>query len=146
MRLLQHALVTLLIATGSDYAEPVTNPSSAETSAFPPPLRFTHCAVALQNGSNIVKCIESGDSAKARHLIGKPVALYGGTAPPGGTADLVLDGGILLKIELDPPKDVRPHAAIWAAWVLGNVTGVDVKKKVIRIKAKPDDWQAMITM
>jgi hypothetical protein len=145
MKILGNIVVIVLIAAGSVRGETATNAASLEMT-FSFTNIFPNSEVAVQNGSNIVKYIESGKLDEARKLIGKDVALYGGVAPPGGNADLVLAGGILLKIEIYPSRDVRPHAVAWSACVLGNVTGVDVQKKVIRIKARPENWQAIDTM
>ena len=67
----------------------------------------------------------------------------------GADADLILDNGfsgangpkVVLHIKMEPNRDVRPHATMWTAEVLGTVTAIDFDKHVISLTARPDDWR-----
>jgi hypothetical protein len=82
----------------------------------------------------------------ARRLIGSNVVFVGGEAPPGGTANLILQNGILLKVTLTHKRNILPQAAAWAAEVRGTLTGIDFKGRSISIKCNPKDWRVTSSM
>ena len=108
------------------------------------PIFFTN-QIAIANGSNILSAIYSGNARtkeRVRALIGSQVVFYGGTAPRGANANLIVGTNIIVEIEIRPFRDVRPpHSVAWGADVTGTLKSVDFVKRVIHIRAKPEDWK-----
>jgi hypothetical protein len=107
------------------------------------PICFTNELAAFTNGQAVVAALKRGDEPgrkQLRALIGSRV-LFDGSAG-SGNADLKIGKDILLEVEVSPPREVRPHARNWLAEVVGVLTGVDVEKRVIHIKARPEEWKA----
>jgi len=112
-----------------------------------PPVFFTN-TTAIANGSTVLAAVRSGDTqskASVQALIGSQVVFVGGAAPPGGTANLIVASNVVLEVEIRPVQDVRPHSATWSAEVLGTLNSVDFEKRVIHIRAKPEDWRVRDT-
>jgi hypothetical protein len=111
---------------------------------------FANETEAIQNGRTVLSWVtgtsKSADSAM--WMIGHQAAFSGITAT-GADADLILDNGfsgangpkVVLHIKMEPNRDVRPHATMWTAEVLGTVTAIDFDKHVISLTARPDDWR-----
>ena len=111
------------------------------------PLFFTN-QTAVANGSTVLSAVRSGDTqskASVQALIGSQVVFVGGAAPPGGNANLMVASNIVLEVEIRPARDVRPHAVVWSAEVIGTLKSVDFEKRVIHIRAKPEDWRVRET-
>jgi hypothetical protein len=112
------------------------------------PIYFTDKTV-IANGSNVLSAVYSSDKqsrARVQALIGSQVAFYGGTAPPGANANLIVGTNIVLDVEIRPFRDVRPHSVCWGADVMGTLKSVDFEKRVIHIRAKPEDWRVRETL
>ena len=103
-------------------------------------LLFPEHDVAILNGAHILDSINKGESGTGQELWGQPVAFYGGIAPPGGNANLMVADDILLSVDIIPSKDVRPHAVAWSAVVLGTLKYIDPKMRIIYIEVKPEYW------
>ena len=111
------------------------------------PVFFTN-KTAIANGSTVLAAVRSGDTqskASIQALIGSQVIFVGGAAPPGGNANLMVASNVVLEVEIRPARDVRPHAVVWSAEVLGTLKSVDFEKRVIHIRAKPEDWRVRET-
>lgn len=111
------------------------------------PVFFTN-KTAIANGSTILAAVRSGDTqskVSVQALIGSQIVFVGGAAPPGGNANLMVASNVVLEIEIRPARDVRPHSVAWSAEVLGTLQSVDFEKRVIHIRAKPEDWRVRDT-
>ena len=111
------------------------------------PAFFTN-KTAIANGSIVLAAVRSGDTqskASVQALIGSQVVFVGGAAPPGGNANLMVASNVVLEVEIRPARDVRPHSVAWSAEVLGTLKSVDFEKRVIHIRAKPEDWRVRDT-
>jgi hypothetical protein len=111
------------------------------------PIFFTN-KTAIANGSTILAAVRSGDTqskASVQVLIGSQVVFVGGAAPPGGNANLMVASNVVLEVDIRPSRDVRPHSVAWSAEVLGTLKSVDFEKRVIHIRAKPEDWRVRDT-
>jgi hypothetical protein len=107
------------------------------------PLTRTDHAAAIHNGQVALSAIQSNGQPghhAVESLIGSPVAFFGGAAPPGGNANLIVSNDVTVDVELRPYRDVRPQAVSWDAWVVGRLKSVDFQKRIIYIRAHPDDW------
>jgi hypothetical protein len=71
---------------------------------------------------------------------GEVVTFIGGSAPPGGTNDLVMAGGYYLRIVNPQNKDLRPHSVWWEGEVTGTILQVLPKNKIIVIEVQEKDW------
>jgi len=112
------------------------------------PAYFTNELVAFTNGSAVVAAMRAVDEQSKAHvqsLIGARVLFQGISyvLPNGTNADLNLGSGILLNVELNPERDVRPGGRMWRAEVVGTLEGVDFQKRIIRIKTRPECWFAL---
>jgi len=83
----------------------------------------------------------SGEQEAAKAIVGREAIFVGSALPPGANADLLLDKNIVLHIEMNPDRDVRPHAVSWEAQVSGTVKALDFKNRTIYIVTSPDKWQ-----
>lgn len=111
---------------------------------------FANETEAIQNGRTVLSWVTgtSKSAVSAMWMIGHQAAFSGITAT-GADADLILDNGfsgangpkIVLHVKMEPNRDVRPHATMWTAEVLGTVTAIDFDKHVISLTARPDDWR-----
>ena len=111
------------------------------------PLHFTN-QTAIANGHTVLSAVRSGDAqgrTNIQALLGSQVVFVGSIAPPGGSANLMVWSNIVLEVEIRPARDVRPHAVVWSAEVLGILKSVDFEKRVIHIRAKPEDWRVRET-
>jgi len=109
-----------------------------------PPIFFTN-QTAIANARVVLSAVRAGDSqskTNVQALIGSQVVFAGGAAPPGGNANLMVSSNVVLEVQIRPARDVRPHSVFWVAEVSGTLKGVDFKKRVIHIIAKPEDWRA----
>jgi hypothetical protein len=112
-----------------------------------PPIFFTN-GTAIANARTVLAAVRSGDlqsRTNAQALIGSQVVFAGGAAPPGGNADLVVSSNIVLKVQIRPERDVRPHSVFWVAEVLGTLRSIDFNKRTIQIVAKPQNWRVRET-
>jgi hypothetical protein len=108
-----------------------------------PPIFFTN-QTAIANARTVLAAVRSGDlqsRTNVQALIGSQVVFAGGAAPPGGNADLLVSSNLVLKVQISPARDVRPHSVFWVAEVLGTLKSVDFEKRTIHIVAKPKDWR-----
>jgi hypothetical protein len=111
------------------------------------PVFFTN-KTAIVNGSTVLAAVRSGatqSKASIQVLIGSQVVFVGGAAPPGGNANLMVASNVVLEVEIRPVRDVRPHSVAWSAEVLGTLKSVDFERRVIHIRAKPEDWRVRDT-
>ena len=111
------------------------------------PYYFTN-QTAISNGSTVLSAVRSRDTqskASIQALIGSQVVFVGGAAPPGGNANLIVASNVVLEVEIRPLRDVRPRAVAWSAEVLGTLKSVDFEKRVIHIRARPEDWRVRDT-
>ena len=126
-----HILVVTWLLAASAFADDTTKPYF-----------FTN-QIAVSNGQAVVSAVCSGSSqTNIQALIGSPVVFIGGAAPPGGNANLTVWSNVVVEVEISPARDVRPHSVYWEAEVLGSLKSVDFQKRIIHIRAKPDDWRA----
>jgi hypothetical protein len=98
---------------------------------------------ALSNGRAVLAAVLCGDAksrSKVQALIGSQVVFVGGAAPPGGNANLLVWSNVVLEVEIRPLRDVRPRSVVWSVEVLGTLKSVDLAKRTIHIRAKPEDW------
>jgi len=115
---------------------------SAAAQDFLSPIYFTNHS-AISNGRSVLTAMISEDAQRKTNvqaLIGSQVVFVGGTAPPGGSANLMVWTNVLLEVQIRPARDVRPHSVVWTSEVLGTLESVDFQKRVIHIQAKPEDW------
>jgi len=108
-----------------------------------PPIFFTN-QTAVANARAVLSAVRVGDSqskTNVQALIGSQVVFAGGAAPPGGSANLMVSSNVVLEVEISPSRGVRPRAISWDAEVLGTLKSVDFEKRVIKIRAKPEDWR-----
>jgi hypothetical protein len=113
------------------------------------PICFTNELVAFTNGLAVTTAFKTAEAISQAHvdsLIGSRVLFDGNSwdAPRGTNADLNLGGGLLLCVELEPQHDVRPHGGLWRAEVVGVLRSIDFEKRVIHVKARPEDWKAYL--
>ena len=104
--------------------------------------------LAVSHGRTILAAVRSGDTqarTNVQALIGSQVVFVGGVAPPGGNANLMLSTNVLPVVDMQPQRDVRPHSVAWSAEVLGTLKNVDFEKRVIHIRAKPENWRVRET-
>ena len=109
----------------------------------PKPFFFTN-QVAFTNGQSVLSAVRSGDAQSKTNvlaLIGSPIVFIGSAAPPGGNANLMVWSNVVVEVEIRPARDVRPHSVFWTAEVSGTLKSIDFEKRVIRIRAKPEDWR-----
>jgi hypothetical protein len=109
-----------------------------------PPACFTNELDAFVNGRAILDALHQpgleGSKQILAHVVGSRV-LFDGSAG-SGNADLKIGDDVLLEVELTPNQEVRPHARNWVAEVVGVIKSIDTVKRVIHIKARPEDWKA----
>ena len=108
------------------------------------PMHFRYEKVAITNGRTVLSAVLSGDAqskTNVQALIGSKVVFVGGAAPPEDNANLVVWSNVVVEVELRPSRNVIPRSVYWEAEVLGTLQSVDFKRKIIRIRAKPDDWR-----
>jgi len=74
---------------------------------------------------------------------GEKVAFAGGGAPPGGTNDLITEGGFYLRVVTKSGADLRPHATSWSVVVHGTILQVFPENKLIVIEV--EDWLVYMT-
>jgi hypothetical protein len=74
---------------------------------------------------------------------GEKVAFAGGSAPPGGTNDLITADGFYLRIVTKSGADLRPHATGWSVIVHGTILQVLPENKVIVVEV--EDWLVYLT-
>lgn len=84
---------------------------------------------------------KKADRTAGQRFVGSQVVFIGSAAPPGDSANLVLEGGVTLQVVLTRKKDVRPHAVMWDAEVFGKLTKIDFEHRVITISCQPNDWR-----
>ena len=103
---------------------------------------------AVTNGNTVLAAVRSADAQSkmsVRALIGSQVVFYGyppdGRVYEGTIADLMISSNVVLEVEIRPFRDVSPHAIAWDAKVLGTLKSIDFEKRVIRIRARPEDWR-----
>jgi hypothetical protein len=100
--------------------------------------------VAITNANRVLSAILAGDpqsKTNVQALIGAQVVFVGGNAPPGYNANLLVWSNVTVEVELRPRKNVLPRSVGWDAEVLGTLTGVDFKRRVIYVRAKPENWR-----
>jgi hypothetical protein len=76
------------------------------------------------------------------------LSFVGSGAPPGGTNDLILEGGYYLRVvnpEGEEAKDLRPHAAMWEVMLRGTVLQVLPENKIIVLEVGEKDWEVLET-
>ena len=108
-----------------------------------PPIFFTN-QTAIANARAVLAAVRSGDlqsKTNVQALIGSQVVFAGGAALPGGNADLLVSSNVVLKVQIRPSRDVRPHSVFWVAEVSGTLKSVDFEKRTIHIVAKPENWR-----
>ena len=112
--------------------------------ADPPlPICFTNEPTAFTNGQTLLAAVKAGDAQSKKQveaLIGARVLFHGSRW--GTNANLKLGDRVFLEVELNPAGEVRPHAALWQAEVVGILQAVDFGKRVIRIQVQPEEWKA----
>lgn len=127
-----------------------TKPANTKDGASAQPLRRSAGpgaeSEASKIGAGLLTLIQaSAQDEGLTRFIGKRAAFEGGTAPPGGNADLMVAEGVRLHVLIIPYRDVRPQAVCWNASVVGVITAVDAKKKVITVQAKSEDFVVLET-
>jgi hypothetical protein len=140
-------ILTLFAVVLSGYSQQI--PPAAERSFKTH--AFTNETV-VANSRTVLLAVYSGGShnrANVQALIGSQVAYCGYAALPaqagGHPASLMLSSNVVLNVDIQPPKDVRPLAATWCAEVMGTLERVDFQKRIIYIQAKPEDWICVLT-
>ncbi len=98
-----------------------------------------------RNGQTVLAAIRSNDSSgksNVRMLIGSPV-VFDADGLVWGSADLKTHDGIKIIVEIVPPEKVYPTGwcAQWGAEVKGKLESVDFEKRIIRVKARPENWK-----
>jgi hypothetical protein len=73
------------------------------------------------------------------------VAFVGGGAPPGGTNDLITEGGFYLRVVNKQGKDLRPHSVWWEVMVCGEILQVLPENKLIVLEVDEKDWVVLQT-
>lgn len=135
--------ISLLIATVLALAE-----TTAQAEDHRKPICFTNELAAFTNGSTVLTAITTSNYlAKARieSLIGSRVLFDGDNSKvPSTNADLNLGKGVILRVELNPQRDILPKGPMWRAEVVGILRSVDFERRVIHITARPEEWQAFI--
>ena len=81
-----------------------------------------------------------------RALVGKQIALVGGAASPGSSNDLMAREGVYVRIITTPPRDLRPHSAVWEVAVIGTIQGFIPANRIIVIEVAKKDWNKTSTM
>jgi hypothetical protein len=76
---------------------------------------------------------------------GEKLAFVGIPAPPGGTDDLITDGGFYLRVLSKDGKDLHPRAKLWEVIVCGTVLQVLPRNKLIVIGVDREDWLVLET-
>jgi hypothetical protein len=108
------------------------------------PIFFTN-ATAVANGRTVLAAVLSGDAqskTNVQALLGAAVVFVGGgSSALGVNANLTLCSNVVVDVEIQPPRDVRPQAAGWNAEVLGTLKRVDFRKRIIYIRARPERWK-----
>ncbi|HEV2329747.1 MAG TPA: hypothetical protein VGY56_13275 [Verrucomicrobiae bacterium] len=140
-------IVALFTVTLSGYSQQIPAAAGRNLATY----FFTNETV-VANSRTVLLAVYSGSGhsrAEVQTLIGSQVA-YGGyaalAAEAGGhPASLMLSGNVVLNVDIQPPKDVRPQAATWYAQVMGTLKRVDFQKRIIYIQAKPENWRLMLT-
>ncbi|HEV2318732.1 MAG TPA: hypothetical protein VGV18_03215 [Verrucomicrobiae bacterium] len=139
-------IVTLFTVVLSGYSQQI--PAAAERSLKT--WVFTNETV-VANSRTVLLSVHSGSShsrAEVQTLIGSQVAYCGYAAlaaqAGGHPASLMLSSNVVLNVDIQPLKDVRPQAATWCAEVMGTLKRVDFQKRIIYIQAKPEDWRLML--
>jgi hypothetical protein len=118
-------------------------------------LLFTNATV-ITNSRVVLSALSSGDAkskSAVQALIGSQVAFsgYGPVEIEGRTKhinNLMVSTNILLDVEVQPPLnwsswDPRQHVNGWDSEVLGTLKSVDFDKRIIYIKAKPENYHCM---
>lgn len=104
----------------------------------------------LERGGEILKVLTALSAGEAKRLNiaaygDERVAFSGGTAPPGGTNDLVTEKGYYLRVVNPAGKDLRPHAVWWPVIVCGKIQRVLLQNKIIVIEVDEKDWKVIET-
>jgi hypothetical protein len=73
------------------------------------------------------------------------VAFVGGGAPPGGTNDLITEGGFYVRVVNKAGKDLRPTSVWWEVLVRGEVWQVLPENKIIVLEVDESDWIVLQT-
>jgi len=76
---------------------------------------------------------------------GEKVAFLGGTAPPGGSSDLLTWDGFYLRVVNPENRDLRPQAVAWEAMVRGVILQVFVENRIIVLRAAGKDYVILDT-
>jgi hypothetical protein len=109
------------------------------------PTFFTN-QTAIANGDKVWSAVVSGDNqakTNIQALVGSQV-VFVGEAQRVGSANLVVGSNVVVEVELKPWRDVyrnEPHARVNYSEVSGTLKNVDFDKRVITIKAKPNEWK-----
>jgi hypothetical protein len=104
-----------------------------------------------ERGVEILRSLSALDRESAKRIEisayrGERVAFAGGAAPPGGTNDLVTEGGFYLRVVNKGGKDLRPLAVSWEVLVFGEVLQVLPQNRIIVIEVNDEDWIILQTM
>ena len=111
-----------------------------------PPFRYSTNTAAIANGHVIILALRSGDSRKVQELAGSEV-VFSGVAPfIGGGTNITVESNIVLNVELRPWHSVRTPGAVSEVEVSGTLKRVDFDKRVIYIRAQPDDYKEKLTL
>ena len=105
---------------------------------------FTNATV-ITNSRVVFSALNSGDTrskATVQALIGSQVAFSGyGPRDANYIDNLIISSNIVLDVELQSPRDMRLKVNGWTAEVSGTLKTVDFEKRIIYIKAKPENWK-----
>ncbi len=131
-----------LLGCEPDYAK--TGHSKADRQTLPVVQKmFPRQTRLIEGGLELRDALKSGRPPEC--LPGDKVIFYGSAAPPGGNADLLIEQGVQVSVQIQSNIDVRPHAVMWTACVRGEVVAVGAANKTVRILANPEDWKVLET-
>lgn len=104
----------------------------------------------LKRGEDIVHKLAAMSSEELRKVEvtayrGERVAFIGSGAPPGGTNDLLTEGGFYLRVLTPSGKDLRPQSVWWEVIVCGKILQILPKNKIIVIEIDEKDWKIIQT-
>ena len=152
-------LFFLLIVTG--YGQQDAKPQQGPPKGDPAPRDrqtlqryFPKGADAIANGEQIFALFDKKLPLKQglylpdefQALVGKQIALVGGVASPGSSNDLMAREGIYIRIITTPPRDLRPHSAVWEVAVIGTIQGFIPANRIIVIEVAKKDWRIISKM
>lgn len=139
------AIIALLVASSCvqrlSTHEDIESEETAKSYGWLPELRRGKEIVQKLSGMNFKELREIDLTAYR----GEKVAFIAGTAPPGGTNDLVTEDGFYLRIVNPQGKDLRPRAVWWEVIICGKILQVKAENKIIIIEVDEKDWKVIQT-